>query len=150
MAHVELSLTDAPAGLRLRPVPEPCSSVDHWAAAAAHATEPCLVLDLHTVIVAVSSAGSRLLRIPEAAAVVGRRFVDTVGPLIDFTTAGAPLDEAELQRVPPLLAITSGMMARGLMRLAPPGDRITTVDAVSVPLRDGASVVGSLTFLSGL
>ncbi len=49
-------------------------------------------------------------------------------------------------RIPPVLALTSGRLARGLMRTRAQQGEIVTMDAVSTPLREGDTVIGSLTF----
>jgi hypothetical protein len=69
--------------------------------------------------------------------------------LIDFTAAGSDLPEPERELIPPLLAVASGRLARGLMRVrdcAQPGE-IRTLDAISTPLHADGVAVGSLTFL---
>jgi PAS domain-containing protein len=146
--HVELSLTDTPAGLRPRRVRGSDSSVDRWAMAAADAGEPCLVLDVHTTIVAASPSCARMIGLGEPAAVVGRRLREAIGPLVDFTAARSRLQEPEVDRIPPLLAVSSGLLARGLIRVESHPGRTTTLDAISTPLRDGPTVVGSLTFFA--
>lgn len=121
-----------------------------WCATARSAPEPCLVLDAHGRVVACSRLAGRLLGIADATTVTGRRLVDVVQP-IDFTVTGHRLADWELARVPPLLALATGSLARGLLRFRI-GAVIRTVDAVSVPLADEAGgaggPVGSLTFLS--
>jgi len=68
--------------------------------------------------------------------------------LLDFNTISGELPGWEVDKIPPLLAITTGGLARGLLRVPGIGGGISTVDAISVPLRDGLDVVGSLTFFS--
>lgn len=136
MAHVELSSICPPvAGESLR----------GWGGLVHRAPEPCLVLDRSGHIVACSRACAYLLGVPDAVAAVGRPLLDGATHLVDFTAAGSRLSEWELGRVPPLLALTTGGLARGLLRLRSPHG-IRTVDAVATPLRDGADVAGSLTF----
>jgi hypothetical protein len=53
-----------------------------------------------------------------------------------------------MANIPPLLAVTSGRLARGLLRVQRPGQLPGTVDAIATPLRDGDTVVGSLTFFA--
>src|SRR5690554_6390302 len=149
VTHVELSLTDAAAVLRPHPVAGPWPGLDRWASVAADALEPCLVLDSHTAVVAVSPPAAALTGIADPVAAVGRGLREVIGPLLDFGATPAPLPEHEVDRIPPLLAISSGMMARGLLRVGDrAGGRPVTLDAVSAPLTDGAGVVGSLTFLA--
>ncbi len=53
--------------------------------------------------------------------------------------------------IPPLLAVSSGRMARGLIRLAcPKTGRVSTLDAIATPLVNGPDIVGSLTFFARL
>ena len=76
-------------------------------------------------------------------------YIGRLGELVDFTASLAKLDNAEADKIPPLLAISSGRLARGLMRVRPPaGGTVRTVDAVATPLWDGSTLVGSLTFFS--
>lgn len=122
-------------------------SLQRWAAAVACAQEPCLVIDADSVIVAASRACADLL-ICDTAAACGQRLRDAVLHLVDFTDPPDKLDSAEADKIPPLLAISSGRLARGLIRVAEPGQRASIVDAVATPLRDGSTVVGSLTFFA--
>lgn len=148
MPHVELSLTDGPAP-KLRARPAAGSSLDRWAAAVVEADEPCLVIDARTAIVAASASGAELIGISDQRAAPGRLLRDAVVSLVDFTAAQAQLDRAEADKIPPLLALSSGLMARGLIRLVcPETNHATTLDAISTPLLDRGAVVGSLTFFS--
>ncbi|HEY8452612.1 MAG: hypothetical protein FWJ70_11050 [Micromonosporaceae bacterium] len=149
MTHVELSLTDAAAVLRPHPATGPWPGLDRWASVAADALEPCLVLDAHATLVAVSPAAAALTGITDPVAALGQNLREVIGPLLDFGPHPGPLPEQEVERIPPLLALSSGMMARGLLRIGDrSGGRPVTLDAVSTPLTDGAGVVGSLTFLA--
>ncbi|ASW57250.1 hypothetical protein [Plantactinospora sp. KBS50] len=150
MAHVELSLTEAF-------VPAPATSThesdsfSRWVGTVSAAAEPCLVIDVHTIVSAVSRSCCTLLGLGSPAEAVGRPLLDNGLRLLDFTAARAELSEQEAEKIPPLLAISSQRLARGLMRVATPavGDPDATVDAIAAPLlaADG-SVAGSLTFLS--
>jgi hypothetical protein len=61
------------------------------------------------------------------------------------------LYEPEIERIPPLLAIRSGRLARGLMRVQTDvGDAHLTVDAIATPLLVDGEVVASLTFFSAV
>jgi hypothetical protein len=106
------------------------------------------VLDAGTTVIAVSPSAAALTGILDPVAAQGRRLRDVMAPLLDFTAAASPLEECEADRIPPLLAISSGLMARGLIRVAAPGARPVTLDAISTPLADGLAVVGSLTFFA--
>ena len=145
MPHVELSLSE-PIVPNPRPEPGAWSAIQHWTAAVAEADEPCLVVEGDGTIVALSRAGGRLLSIDPAGAVLPNLF-DDVLPLVDFTAASAPLAEADLALIPPLLAISSGRLARGLLRLKVNDATACTLDVIATPLRDNGSVVGSLSFL---
>ena len=60
--------------------------------------------------------------------------------LIDFTADGRELDETDAEKIPPLLAIRSERLARGLMRVVPePGEPPVTVDAITTPLLGAAT-----------
>ena len=166
MPHVELSLVEDPS----RHTPERVSdggpvvphtreprepgsdgggSVQRWAAVVATAAEPSLVLDAHGMIVTASASCAKLIGLGDAAAARGRRLRDAGLHLIDFTASPDELDSAEADKIPPLLAISSGGLARGLMRVACPDTKLTsTMDAIATPLWEGSTVVGSLTFFA--
>ncbi len=145
MAHVELSLTEAF-------VPEFASNVDRWTATVAAASEPCMVIDPDATILAVSASCCELLGMDEPTSVVGRVLLDGVLRLIDFTAARGQLGDLETEKIPPLLALSSERLARGLMRVELDGGTATdvTVDAIATPLLDGGVAVASLTFFSGV
>lgn len=155
MAHVELSLSESFVPNPRQPdsatVPEEIpSSLDRWALAVADANEPCLVIDRGTTIVAASSACYQLLGLGAPDTAVGRFLLDSVVRLVDFTATREILTQAEAEKIPPLLALSSGRLARGLMRIHDGGDYDVTVDAIATPLYDNTSVVGSLTFFSAI
>ena len=152
MPHVELSLTDVPSAHR--PTTSASGgSLRQWSSAVAEANEPCLVLDADAVIVAASASCAELLGLGQPggdpAAAHGRKLRDAVYPMVDFTAARAELDENETHMIPPLLALSSGRMARGLIRVAcPETGYVSTLDAIATPLVDGPDIVGSLTFFA--
>lgn len=179
MPHVELSLTEgarrpappdrtdhagqpAPAGDA--PPEEPSSplpparsagdgaggsSLDRWAAVVAGAVEPSLVLNVAGEIVAASASCAELIGLRDAHTVRGRRLRDAVMELVDFTASLDKLDSAEADKIPPLLAISSGRLARGLIRVAcPETHAVSTMDAIATPLWSGPAVIGSLTFFA--
>jgi PAS domain-containing protein len=166
--HVEFSLIEDPSrlssdgvsdGSRLAPPmqgaprspdqPVAPGSVQRWSAVADSATEPSLVLNADAVIVAASDACAKMIGLGDAASARGRRLRDAGVHLIDFTASPDELDSAEADKIPPLLAISSGRLARGLMRVAcTETGIISTMDAIATPLRDGETVVGSLTFFA--
>jgi hypothetical protein len=101
------------------------------------------------VIVAISASCAELIGLGDPAAARGRRLRDAVVRLVDFTDSLDDLDNAEADKIPPLLAISSGRLARGLIRLAcPEKSTVSTMDAISTPLWDGPELVGSLTFFA--
>ncbi len=152
MPHVELSLTDTPSTHRPA-TPASGGSLRQWSSAVVDAHEPCLVLDADETIVAASVSCAELLGLGQPgggpAAAHGRKLRDAVYPMVDFTAARAELDENETHMIPPLLAISSGRMARGLIRVAcPETGYVSTLDAIATPLVDGPDIVGSLTFFA--
>ncbi len=151
VAHVELSLSGAFVPQARTPVEsEFVSNIDRWAATVWQAVEPCLVIDNHHTVVAVSPAASDLLNLPKGADVVGKQLLgDGALRLVDFTAGGSELDLPELEKIPPILALSSERLARGLLRIQPPGDeRHITVDAIATPLMENGHVIASLTFFS--
>jgi PAS domain-containing protein len=115
------------------------------------AAEPALIIDPIGTILAVSPSATALLGLGRPADAVGQPLLGGVIRLIDFTAGGGDLDEPELERIPPLLAIRSGRLARGLMRVqTAEGEAHLTVDAIATPLTDAGDVVASLTFFSAV
>jgi PAS domain-containing protein len=110
----------------------------------AEASEPCLVIDTDAVVVAISPACDDMLGLESST--IGRRLLDVLR-LLDFSAAGVALDQGELSKIPPLLALASGRLARGLLRVEC-RDGACTLDAVSTPLLNGDHRAGSLTFFS--
>ena len=145
MPHVELSLSglsvgpERPAGNALHP------SVRRWAEAVASAVEPSLVIDSRALVVAMSPSCVRLLGFKKAP--IGKKASGGALRLIDFSATAAPLTEAEVAKVPPLLSLSSGRLARGLIRVECP-EGACTLDAVATPIGEQSDVVGSLTFFS--
>ena len=69
--------------------------------------------------------------------------------LLDFNAVSGELPGWEVDKIPPLLAITSGGLARGLLRVAGAAAATSAPSTRSpTPLRDGDEVVGSLTFFA--
>lgn len=153
MPHVELSLSgEREPGRDRGPGAPAASSMWWWANAVAGAAEPCVVLDSDGVIVAHSETFRALLGDvmsgedqEPAGEWVGRGLLDVLR-LVDLTAAAAPLAGWESERVPPLLVLATGALARGVMRVRI-GAATRTVDAISTPLWDEATLAGSLTFL---
>ncbi len=159
MPHVELSLSEAlvpgdvaggrPLLSRPAHAAQSGSTLECWSFAVATADEPCLLMDGSGLVVS-ASPGCRTLFGIEPRAAVGRHLVGDVLRLLDFTAASGELPDWEIDKVPPVLAYTSGGLARGLLRIAGPGGATSTVDAISTPMRDGDAVVGSLTFFAAV
>lgn len=127
------------------------TTLARWASVVADAPEPCLVLDTQAVIVAASASCAELIGLSRQGEARGRKLREAVLPLVDFTADPAELDESEAHMIPPLLAISSGRMARGLIRVAcPDSGYVGTLDAITTPLTDGTEVVGSLTFFASI
>ena len=144
MAHVELSWTEAPAAMPR--IPE-WNTVDRWAATVDGANEACMVIDKLGRVAAVSTPACRLLGFSTPEAARGQSLFAGAIALRDFTSDGAALSQDEVLRIPPVVVLTSGLLARGVLR-ARVGKDTVTMDAVSTPLRERDQVIGSLTFFS--
>ncbi|MFI5955881.1 hypothetical protein [Cryptosporangium sp. NPDC051539] len=95
---------------------------------------------------AASSSCHTALGLPSLrGALVGRGLLEDVIELVDFSASRLRLRPDEVERIPPLFALSTGSLARGLMRIRA-GGTTWTLDAVATPLRVGGSVLGSLTF----
>jgi len=150
VAHVELSVTEqfGPDAAPIDPTSvDLASSLEHWALAVAGATEPCFIIDSVSMIVAASPAACTLLGFATQQDAVGCHLFAGVLKLLDFTSVGARLPDSEIEKIPPVLAYSSGRLARGLLRIQS-GEEVRTVDAIAAPLFDGRKTVGSLTFFS--
>jgi hypothetical protein len=147
VAHVELSLTESFVPQILHEEAGAMGSLRRWSGVLRGAAEPGLVIDAHESIIGVSASCCDLLGLGDPVAAAGRSLLDEVR-LIDFTANQGELSEPEMANIPPLLAIASGRLARGLLRVLRLGQLPCTVDAISTPLRDGDEVVGSLTFFA--
>jgi hypothetical protein len=152
VAHVELSLSGAFVPQARTPAEDEfVTSIERWTITVAAAAEPCLIIDGASTILAVSPSCSDLLGLGKPADAIGQPLLGGVLRLIDFTAGGGELDEPEIEKIPPLLAIRSGRLARGLMRVqTDAGDAHLTVDAIATPLQDADQVVASLTFFSAV
>jgi PAS domain-containing protein len=149
MAHIELSLAPGDAAPdTLQPalhVVGPARHLDSWLESVSEAEEPCLLLDAGGVMIGVSRACVAVLGVGGPDDLLGRGLLEDVIDLVDFTAAQERLSDAQLERLPPLLALASGALARGLLRIRA-GGTVRTLDAVSTPLRAHGQLVGSLTF----
>jgi len=152
VAHVELSLSGAFVPQARTPAEsEFMANVDRWSTTVAGAVEPCLVIDVTTKILAISPSCSELLGLGKPVDAVGSTLLGNVLRLIDFTAGGGQLEEPELEKIPPLLAIKSQRLARGLMRVQTGASEAhLTVDAIATPIVEGDQVVASLTFFSAV
>ncbi|GAA1326121.1 PAS domain-containing protein [Actinocatenispora thailandica] len=116
-----------------------------WVTVVAGATDPCLLLNAAGLVTACAPAAIELLGLPEPAAMVGRGLLDGLLHPVDFTAAGDRLADWELAKLPPLAALATGALSRGLLRLRR-RSAVQTVDAIATPLHHHASLIGSLTF----
>jgi hypothetical protein len=138
--HVELSITD------FGPVtPPPADPLDHWTRAVASAVEPCLIIDKNNVIIAISPSCVAMLGMKTSP--VGESLRDGPLRLIDFSAGAGTLSRDEMRTVPPVLAVASGRLARGLIRVEYDGATYT-LDAIATPIGPPDIVSGSLTFFS--
>jgi hypothetical protein len=151
VAHVELSLSGAFVPQARTPAEaEFVPGVDRWTATVAAASEPCLVIDTSTAILAVSVSAAELLGLGKPPEALGQP-LGAVLRLLDFTAGAGALEESDAEKIPPLLAVRSERLARGLLRVVPgPGETPLTVDAIATPLLEGERVAGSLTFFSAV
>ena len=145
MAHVDLSLSDLYGSDQPRERFD--GSLDLWSYAVGAANEPCVLIDVPGTVIAASPGCERVFgrRVADA---IGRPLVPGMLRLLDFHTVSGDLPGWEVDKIPPRLAITTGGLARGLLRVPGADGAATTVDAISVPLRDDNHIVGSLTFFS--
>lgn len=154
MAHVELSLSGAFVPQARTPAEaEFVANLERWTDTVAAAAEPCLIIDAQTMILAVSPSCAELLGLGKPAEATHQPLLDGgMLRLIDFTAGGGELARPEMEKIPPVLAIRSGRLARGLMRVqADPADAPLTIDAIATPLMDAdQEVVASLTFVSAV
>lgn len=149
MAHVELSLSEVFSPAETPTEPE-SDNVGQWSSTVSHAAEPCLLIDAETTVVAISSSGCELLCLGAPEDVIGYPLLEGGLRLVDFTANKSELTEQETDKIPPLLALHSGRLARGLLRVQGPGEDGPgiTVDAISTPVLTDGTVAGSLTFFS--
>lgn len=120
----------------------PATSLTAWCAQVREAHEPCLAVDADGRVVALSVSGAALLG-AEIHACLGVRLLDLV-VMVDFTATGVPLLDPEMC-TPPLRALRSRRLTRGLVRLRLTDGRTPTFDVVGVPLADGSGALGYFT-----
>jgi PAS domain-containing protein len=127
------------------------STLERWCLATAGAPEACVVLDREHRVMAASDSWCTLMGVPDQTSVRGHPLLSVVR-LLDFAD-GAELDDGEASKIPPLLAIKSRALARGLVRVPAGSDSDSdpvTLDSIATPLLDGDEVAGSLSFFSKL
>lgn len=159
MTHLELPLVPLvalpphqgaarPPDLRVVPTIE---ALDVWAACVAAATEACLVLDGAGNVIAASEPAADLLADARPERLVGGPLERSVD-LVDFTADVRPLTAAELRRIPPIAALRTQSLCRGLLRVRRPDGVLRTVDAVAAPLHgaQAPAVVGAISFLAAV
>lgn len=141
-SHLLLPLTKLPA----EPSPPRTLDLDSavgsgpiasWLPAVRASAEACLLLDGHGRVCAASAGAGRVLG--SSARAIGMRFCDLVSP-VDFTSGAAPDLEPE-RSMPPLRALSTGGLARGLMRLRIADGSLVTYDVVAVPLEGQRGVL---------
>lgn len=142
MPFVELTLSGDDASIEADG-----AVLDRWTTAVRGAGDPCLLLNSRGLITATSPAARELLGLTDGVDNSGRGLIDGLLRLVDFTVAQGTLADWELERIPPLQALSSGALARGLLRIAV-RQTVYTLDAVSTPLRSGEHLCGSLTFFN--
>jgi PAS domain-containing protein len=108
-----------------------------WHAAVQSSDEACLLLDRDARVVAASVSVGAVLG-TTAASAVGAKFVDLV-TAVDFTSGALPDQELE-RSMPPLRALATGGLARGLLRLRSSAG-LVTYDVVAVPLAGQSGVL---------
>jgi len=153
VTHVELSLSPSVTPDWRPPVTVP-EEFSRWVTAVVESAEPALIIDASATIVATTPSCATMLGLRHPW--IGERLPDSLH-LIDFTANGAELPEPERELIPPLLAVASGRLARGLIRVRtsvaaePAASRreeveTRTLDAIATPLHADGVAVGSLTF----
>ncbi len=110
-----------------------------WAQRVTEAQEACLVLNERGRVVAMSTGCGMSLNL-DPTACLGRPLLELV-TLVDFSQTGVPVDDPDAQ-LPPLKALRSGNLARGLVRLRLAPGVLTTYDVVGIPLAGGQGVLG--------
>jgi PAS domain-containing protein len=133
----EPSTTVAPRRLDLDERPAP--AVAAWATQVRASREAAVLVDATGRVVALSDEAARQWGVGADAA-VGVRLLDLL-TVVDFTEGAVALADAEMH-VPPLRALFSGRMARGLVRVRTGAGALATYDVVGVPLESGVGAVG--------
>jgi hypothetical protein len=113
-----------------------------WAERVTEAQETALLLNERGRVVAISTGAALALNL-DVTTCLGKALLDLV-VVVDFSATGVPIDDPDVQ-LPPLKALRSQTMARGLVRLRLGRGVLTTYDCVGVPLAGGA---GALAFFA--
>ncbi|HUR12967.1 MAG TPA: hypothetical protein VM097_00600 [Mycobacteriales bacterium] len=113
-----------------------------WAERVSEAQETALLLNERGRVVAMSTGAALALNLDVSTA-LGKSLLDLV-VVVDFSETGVPVDDPDVQ-LPPLKALRSQTMARGLVRLRLGRGILTTYDCVGVPLAGGD---GALAFFA--
>jgi len=119
-----------------------------WARLSAGSADLVMTLDAGGRVLAMSPSAAELIVGPGRERVTGRHLLDVLD-LVDFNpTPGDASMYAD--RIPPLLAVASNTLSRGLLRVRA-GGRTVTLDAVAAPLHDASgALVATVCFLSSL
>ncbi len=120
-----------------------------WRAAVCASSDPCLLLDGGTRIVAVSAAASHLLHLESDVDSIRPGFLESGLIFLDFTAAANPLIDSELGRLAPVQALQTDVLERGLIRLDQ-GRVHRTFDVAASPLHSPPQLdaIGALVFLT--
>ncbi|MGH8879064.1 MAG: hypothetical protein ACRD0P_17275 [Stackebrandtia sp.] len=138
MPRIELELTT-------RDADSAPTAFAQWVTPIRSSADACLLLRTDGTISATSPACRALLGLPDGIDDHGRTILDGTVRFVNFTASGGALQRWEAERIPPLQALHTGALARGLLRVSA-GGVARTLDAISTPLHGDADVAGSLTF----
>ena len=117
-------------------------SVAAWSDRVTQAQETVLLLNERGRVVAISTGAALALNL-DTTTCLGKSLLDLV-VVVDFSATGVPVDDPDVQ-LPPLKAMRSQTMARGLVRLRLGRGILMTYDCVGVPL---AGTSGALAFFA--
>lgn len=137
MPHIELSLSP-----RDNDTSQPLAH--SWTEPVRASADACLLLNERGVVIASSPSCRALLGLAEGIDSHQRKLLDGL-ELVNFAASGGSLPHQEALRIPPLQAIETGALSRGLLRVSA-GGLSRTLDAIATPLHGGTEVAGSLTF----
>lgn len=139
MPHIELELTGYDEA------DSTPTAFKEWIAPIRSSADACLLLAADATISATSPACRALLGLPDGIDQHGRTILDGSVSLVNFAASASTLPQWEAERIPPIQALHTGSLARGLLRVRA-GGIARTLDAISTPLHGDAEVAGSLTF----